>query len=107
MPIQTAVAGLRRNVMRTAERLGVDDQVKQLRALTNRGLRRDLRDHAALSLVIASVVGEADDVIEVGASPGEVPPELLRVAPSGRVIAFEPIPALAADLRRRFPRVDV
>src|SRR6476469_3707014 len=105
MGIPTATA--RRQVMRAAERLGVDDHVKRLRALTNRGLRRDLRDHAALSLVIASAVRVNDDVIDIGANHGHVLAELDRVAPEGRKIAFEPIPELAADLRARFPAVDV
>jgi FkbM family methyltransferase len=97
----------RHALMRTAERLGVDDQVRRLRALTNRGLRRDLRDHAALGAIIAAAVPRDGHTVDVGAHEGDIVTELLRVAPDGRHIAYEPLPDFAQRLRRRFPGVDV
>jgi FkbM family methyltransferase len=102
-----SIATAKRAVMRGAERLGVDGQVKHLRALTNRGLRRDLRDHAALRLLIAGTVPRDAHTVDVGCNRGDVLGELIRVAPAGRHIAYEPIPALAEDLRRRFPQAEI
>jgi FkbM family methyltransferase len=102
-----SIATARSAVMRGARRLGVEEQVKQLRALTNRGLRRDLRDHAALRLLIAATVPRDAHTVDVGCNRGDVLRELIRVAPAGRHIAYEPIPALADDLRRRFPQAEV
>jgi FkbM family methyltransferase len=100
-------ATVRHRVMRVAESLGVDEQVKQLRALTNRGLRRDLRDHAALRLLVAATVRRDAHTIDVGSHRGDVLGELVRVAPEGRHLAYEPIPALAGDLQARFPTAEV
>jgi FkbM family methyltransferase len=100
-------ASARRAVMRAAERFGVAEQVKQMRALTNKGLRRDLRDHAALRLLVATTVARDADTVDVGAHRGDVLEELVRVAPDGRHVAFEPLPHLADELRKRFPQVDV
>jgi FkbM family methyltransferase len=45
--------------------------------------------------------------IDVGAHRGSVLAEMVRVAPHGHHIAFEPIPELAAILREQFPNVAV
>lgn len=45
--------------------------------------------------------------IDVGAHRGAVLQEIVRVAPAGRHIAYEPLPHLAAALRSRFPSVEV
>lgn len=45
--------------------------------------------------------------IDVGAFQGEITAQLLEAAPLGRVIAVEPLPDLAAALRRRFPQGQV
>jgi FkbM family methyltransferase len=97
----------RHAVMRGAERLGIDDQLKHLRALTNPGLRRDLRDHTTFRAIIAAVVPRDGHTIDVGAHKGDVIAELVRVAPDGRHIAYEPLPEFARGLRERFPQIDV
>ena len=43
----------------------------------------------------------------MGANVGEILEEIVRVAPLGRHIAYEPLPDHAADLARRFPGVDI
>jgi FkbM family methyltransferase len=93
--------------MVAAQRIGVDEQVKRARALFNRGLRRDLQDHATLKALIAAIVPREGHTIDVGAHAGDFVAELVRVAPDGRHVAFEPIPELASSLRDRFPQVDV
>jgi FkbM family methyltransferase len=45
--------------------------------------------------------------IDVGAHCGDILKALVRMAPAGSHWAFEPIPNLAAQLRRRFPDVHV
>ena len=44
--------------------------------------------------------------MDIGAHRGLVLEEILRVAPTGQHIAFEPIPALAEEVTRAFPSVD-
>jgi FkbM family methyltransferase len=41
--------------------------------------------------------------IDIGAYRGDLLGEMLRLAPSGRVLAFEPVPENARHLRRAFP----
>jgi FkbM family methyltransferase len=88
--------------MRTAERLGVEEQVKRLRGVANAGLRRDLRDHAVMRLVLAVGLRPDAHTVEVGAHEGAVLRDLVRLAPDGRHLAFEPIPELRARLEREF-----
>lgn len=98
---------LRQRGMELAERFHVDDQLKRLRALSSPGLRRDLRDHAALRVLFAALLRPDAHVIDVGANHGSVLADLLRLTPQGRWLAFEPIPALRAELTTRFPQADV
>jgi FkbM family methyltransferase len=90
-----------------AARVGAEDHVKRLRALADPGLRRDLRDHAALALLFAATVRPDAHVVDVGANHGGVLAELVRLAPRGRWLAFEPIPALHGELTAAFPGADV
>jgi FkbM family methyltransferase len=70
-------------------------------------LRRDRIDNEHLALLFAYVLREDSNCIDVGANRGTVLEEMLRYAPRGRHLAFEPIPALAEATQRRFPEVDV
>jgi FkbM family methyltransferase len=45
--------------------------------------------------------------LDVGANKGEILREMVRAAPLGAHVAFEPIPRLAARLRRKFPGVSI
>jgi FkbM family methyltransferase len=49
----------------------------------------------------------ASNCIDVGAYRGDVLSLMTRIAPHGHHLAFEPIPYMAASLRRRFPSVEV
>ncbi len=69
--------------------------------------RRDLRDNEAMKLLVAASLAPDGSAIDVGANVGSVLSEIVRVAPAGRHLAYEPIPGLAADLRARFPSVEV
>jgi FkbM family methyltransferase len=79
-----------------------------------RALERRVRDltgrrsgEQSLRLLLAYVLAEDDDCIDVGAHTGDVLEQMVRCAPRGRHIAYEPLPHLAAELARRFPDVDV
>jgi FkbM family methyltransferase len=69
--------------------------------------RRDARDNQQVQLLLALTLNEDACCVDVGAHRGAFLEQALRYAPRGRHIAFEPQPDLAAELRRRFPTVDV
>lgn len=68
---------------------------------------RDERDNAGMRLLLAALLRPGDTCIDVGAHGGSFLQEIVRLAPDGHHMAFEPIADLAADLARRFPGVDV
>ncbi|MBA2568146.1 MAG: FkbM family methyltransferase [Actinobacteria bacterium] len=70
-------------------------------------LRRDHRDNQHLRLLLSFALPEDANCIDVGSHLGDVLEEMLRVAPLGRHIAYEPLPDLHAELVERFPTVDV
>ena len=92
----------RRSILLAAERLGIEEQVKRLRALTDAGLRRDLRDHSAMRLLTAVALDSDGNGIDVGAHEGAVLREMVRLAPGGRHLGFEPIPEFRARLEAEF-----
>ena len=69
--------------------------------------RRDLRDNEHLGLLLSFALDRNSNCVDVGASKGDVLVDIVRVAPLGRHIAYEPLPDHAAELRERFPQVDV
>lgn len=69
--------------------------------------RRNVLDDEHLDLAIAFSLPVDAVCVDVGANVGTVLETLVRLAPEGRHFAFEPLPELAADLRRRFPGVEV
>jgi FkbM family methyltransferase len=75
----------------------------EIRALTSVAARREARDRHAMSMLLAATLARDSDTIDVGAHSGAVLREILRIAPDGRHIAYEPIPEMAAYLRAEFP----
>jgi FkbM family methyltransferase len=57
--------------------------------------------------IMARVLRPDSNCVDVGCSTGKLLAHMVRLAPRGRHFAFEPIPAHAAELRRRFPGVSV
>jgi FkbM family methyltransferase len=53
------------------------------------------------------ILDAGSNCIDVGANHGNMLEQMVRLAPAGRHLAFEPIPELADDLRRRFPTASV
>ena len=70
-------------------------------------IRRDGTDFESMRRLLAFTLGPEDSCIDIGAHRGAVLAEMVRVAPGGRHLAFEPIPELAGYLREQFPGVDV
>jgi FkbM family methyltransferase len=72
-----------------------------------RAMRRNRRYDHQMVQVMRRHLRPDSTVIDVGAFEGKVL-ELLRwLAPQGRHYAFEPLPSMAAELRRRFPEVEI
>jgi len=69
--------------------------------------RRNAQDDKQLRLALALTLKEDSCCVDVGAHRGSFLEQALRYAPRGQHIAFEPLPDLADELRRRFPTVDV
>ena len=65
------------------------------------------RDDLAMRVALATTLKPDSHCIDVGAHTGTVLTEMIRLAPLGRHVAFEPLPHLAAGLRATFPGVDV
>ena len=99
---------LRKAVLKGAELLGREDTARALRdALRDQHERRNRRDDEALTVLMAGVLSRDSNCIDVGAHRGISLEQMLRLAPEGRHIAFEPYPGLGAELADRFPGVDV
>ena len=92
---------------RIAAGLGVEEQVRHAWRMARPAVRRDLAERAHLRRLIAWTVPRDGHCIDVGCHTGEVLAELLRAAPGGRHLAYEPLPELAAELVRDFPGVEV
>src|SRR4051794_9247341 len=93
---------------RIARRLGLEP--------TGRGLLkrpagdqadRGARDDEHLRMLLAFTLPATAHCIDVGAHQGDVLTHMVRLAPHGRHLAYEPLPDTAASLRRDFPEVDV
>jgi FkbM family methyltransferase len=107
-------AQLRRSARSSIIRLGREEQARRLvgrvreaRSAVDPGLRRGLRDDHAMRIVLATVLHADSNAIDVGANEGLVLESIVRAAPAGDHIAYEPIPGLQERLQRRFPSVDV
>lgn len=91
-----------------ATRLGVEGRLRQVkRGFEPAATTRDRRDHESLRVVLAAVLGETSSAIDVGANEGGVLADVVRLAPGGRHLAFEPLPHLARALAAAYPTVDV
>lgn len=68
---------------------------------------RDREDYEAMRLLFAGALAPDSNCIDVGCHKGWILEQMLRCAPEGRHIAYEPIPELRSSLVERFPQVDV
>jgi FkbM family methyltransferase len=72
-----------------------------------RAMQRDQSDFLNMRRLLGFVLSPQENCIDIGAHRGSVLGEMLRVAPEGRHLAFEPIPELCEVLRQNFPTVEV
>jgi FkbM family methyltransferase len=99
---------VRERLVASATTMGVADPLRRIKhALEPVHIRQDRRDNEHLRAILASVLAPDACCIDVGAHRGAVLAELVRLAPHGRHLAYEPLPELAAELAARFPGVDV
>jgi FkbM family methyltransferase len=70
------------------------------------GAREELHERIAIRSILAAALAADSTYVDVGTNRGQVLAEAVRVAPAGRQVAFEPIPALAAEVERAFPAVE-
>jgi FkbM family methyltransferase len=104
----TTLASTRQRILRVSRRLGMEPQLRAVqRTFESAERRRTRHDDDRVRLLCAYVLSRESSCIDVGANVGGILQHFVRLAPAGRHMAFEPIPELAADLRRRFPAVDV
>lgn len=75
--------------------------------LAPRWARRALRDEESTRLLIAFSLKADSNCIDVGSHEGRVLAEIVRCAPHGRHIAYEPLPHLAKRLASTFRGVEV
>lgn len=90
-----------------SDRLGVGVSARRLHRSFSPLARRNHRDDVNLQLLLAHVLARDSNCIDVGAHSGDVLADIVRLAPDGHHIAFEPLPLQAGALRARFPQVDV
>ena len=98
---------LRRRMIRAAGALGIEDELRDLHALRSREAWRDRRDMRALRRLMALTLPEDASCVDIGANVGAVLRDMVRFAPRGHHVAYEPLPDLAARLAAEFPQVDV
>ncbi len=98
---------LRDKLIDTATRLGVDDQLRRMRAAVLPRYKHDRVESENLRKLLKSVLKEDSNCIDIGAYRGRVLAEILHVAPHGKHIVYEPLPHLNSYLRERYPAVDI
>jgi FkbM family methyltransferase len=69
--------------------------------------QREQSDFLNIRRLLGFVLAPDDNCIDIGAHRGSVLTEMVRDAPAGRHLAFEPIPELCEMLRQNFPTVEV
>jgi FkbM family methyltransferase len=79
----------------------------ELLAVLDPYARRDLRDAIVAQPLLAATLRPSATFVDVGANRGQWLRHAVRIAPGGRHLAFEPLPALHAATAEAFPTVDV
>jgi FkbM family methyltransferase len=65
------------------------------------------RDEADIERILRAELNAKSNCVDVGAHHGVFLKKFLALSPAGRHFAFEPLPDLAAALKREFPEVDL
>ena len=104
---QKSLAVLQFTAKNIVTKFGVDDHVRWLRNTLHPAYRRNHTDNEHLRLLLTFTLKDNSNCIDVGAYRGEELAEMVRVAPHGKHIAYEPLPFMHKYLVNRFPTVDV
>jgi FkbM family methyltransferase len=102
-----ALTTIRERLRHVAQAAGVEPQAAAVYRLFDRTAARDHRDNEHLTVILAACLAPDSNCIDIGAHSGEMLRDMLRAAPAGSHIAYEPLPELAAQMAREFPGVDV
>jgi FkbM family methyltransferase len=102
-----ALAALRGRDARQHDAVQSHDAMSTQRQQAHGACLRDQSDFEHIRRLLAFSLAPDSCCIDVGANRGAILAEMVRVAPDGRHIAFEPLPHLSELLRRTFPAVDV
>ena len=103
IPRVPAASVIRERLRRAAHAAGVEPQAAAVYRLFDRTAARDHRDNEHLTAILAACLAADANCIDIGAHTGGVLRDMVRCAPEGRHIAFEPLPELAAALGARVP----
>jgi FkbM family methyltransferase len=98
---------LRDKLIETTEKIGVYDQLSQMRDRVHPAYRPQRVDDQKIGRFIQSVLREDSSCIDVGAYRGRLLARMVHAAPLGRHIAYEPLPHEQRLVAERFPLVDV
>jgi len=98
---------IRDTLIDTAIRLHADEPLLKIRATLSSRYAGHAQEQAQLRSVLASHLTPTSNCIDIGAYRGRVLAEMIRAAPHGGHIAYEPLPHMHRLLVRRFPSVDV
>ncbi len=78
----------------------------ELLAAIDAKTRQAQYEEVGVAAILAASLRGHGSYVDIGSNRGQVLREAVRIAPHGRHLAFEPIPRLAAEIERAFPRVD-
>ncbi len=98
---------VRETLIEAAVRLKVDEPLLKLRAAVSPRHRGYLEEQREIARLLANWLSPTSNCIDIGAYNGRTLAEIVRLAPQGRHIAYEPLPHKYRLLERRFPSVDV
>jgi hypothetical protein len=92
---------------RVSQRLVIEEPARRVWERIEPAARRDRVDNEHLRLLMAFALREDSNCIDIRAHAGVLLREMVRCAPRGQHIAYEPLPEFAERLRRELPGVDV
>jgi len=99
---------MRRGLRAVARGLRVERQALAVRRrLLPAHVRADIRENERLVTLLEGLLEPDSDCLDVGAHEGAVLREIVRIAPRGHHVAWEPLPPFARRLRDEFPAVEV
>jgi FkbM family methyltransferase len=98
---------VRSQVVATARRLHLEPQLRRAQRALSYERRRDWEDNRRIERLLAETLTPTAGCIDIGASQGDILRHIVRLAPHGAHLAFEPLPDLAEALAVAFPHVDV